>query len=452
MESVNRLFLSIIVLFVSFTVLLNCNGDDDGDDGGGDDDSQCIICETTAECTEALGPGWVCVGGCCEEFEDDDATDDDVADDDTVSDDDVIDDDAADDDTTQAGEVDFIVEDVDRSAPGNRQTATVTTADGAVHIAYTGCSDPSCDNSEMFYGVKTGKDANWQLTSVDSSNNDTGWFPGMDISSQGTVYLTYANHDKKKARFAYKTAGGDWVKEPLGLSNGGWWTSCVLIGDQLVMAHTKTPLTSATLEAGYYSEGNWTFSAVDTSNEAGWYTSIDATPDNRPVISYMAGGYPVGYMMVAEWTGTEWDLSNIDGNSIGNDVAVDADGYIHLVYSKVDPVNSNLWDLWYATNAPAGEWNKYALDSGASEEDDTGGFPHIAIDAEGGLHVSYRHFSVGALRYARNFSGEWEFHVADNIGGGLYSSIAIDNEGGVHLTYEDGITVHYAYCETCAMY
>ncbi|MBZ0273775.1 hypothetical protein K8I61_17180 [bacterium] len=59
------------------------------DDDTGDDDDECAACVTTGECTEALGEGWICEGGCCEDTgggddDDDDAGDDDAGDDDTT--------------------------------------------------------------------------------------------------------------------------------------------------------------------------------------------------------------------------------------------------------------------------------------------------------------------------------------------------------------------------------
>ncbi|MCZ7584795.1 MAG: integrin alpha [Deltaproteobacteria bacterium] len=47
-------------------------------DSGDDDTGACIICETTSECTDALGAAWGCVDGCCEDLADDDAADDDA--------------------------------------------------------------------------------------------------------------------------------------------------------------------------------------------------------------------------------------------------------------------------------------------------------------------------------------------------------------------------------------
>ncbi len=63
------------------------SGDDDdstvtADDDAGDD-SSCASCDTTAECTDALGAEWGCVDGCCVFYGDD--GDDDADDDDDYS-------------------------------------------------------------------------------------------------------------------------------------------------------------------------------------------------------------------------------------------------------------------------------------------------------------------------------------------------------------------------------
>ena len=59
----------------------------DDDNAAADDDGNCIACDSTGECTDALGPGWVCTGGCCVDLGDDD-DDDTIDDDDDTGDDD----------------------------------------------------------------------------------------------------------------------------------------------------------------------------------------------------------------------------------------------------------------------------------------------------------------------------------------------------------------------------
>ncbi|HPM78857.1 MAG TPA: hypothetical protein PK961_17340, partial [bacterium] len=430
-----RLLLLAALLAVVCSCLLIACGDDDDDDND-DDQGDCIVCDSTAECTAALGEGWGCQGGCCEKFGDDDIDGDDDDDDD----DDTGDDDDDDDDDVTPGDVDFVVETVDRTSGGNRQTSIKATADGAVHVAYTGCNNLACDNNVLAYSVKPAGKGAFATTYVDTQDGDTGWFPSMEIDDAGTVYVLYGNHQRHKLNFAWLEPAGAWQKKTIDNGNGGFWTSCALAGDRLVLAHTELemPELIGSLEAGQYFEGSWAFEPVDTSYDSGWFTAMATTPDNRPVISYMAGGYPVGFLTLAEWTGTEWTLSSLDGNAIGSDVAVDSFGYLHLVYAKVDPQDANLWDLWYATNSPNGDWSKVALDAGENDSDDTGHQPHLVIDDDDNLHVSYRNGYYNELCYARKVGDEWTIYTADGIGHGTYSSIALDGLGGVHIAYEDG--------------
>jgi hypothetical protein len=444
----------LVVLLVSVGVFtMAC--DDSGDDDDAGDDNECIACETTAECTAAFGAGWGCQSGCCIEIGDDDA-DDDSGDDDSDDDDNdgsPDDDDDDNDDDVSPGEVSFVTENVDRAAPGNRQTALVLTDDGRLHAAYTGCSDGPCARSELFYAERTDAKAEWVTTSVDARDGDTGWMPCLAIEPNGHIYLVYENHDRNHLYWAHKPSGGQWASARVGSGRTLGWTSCALTPSGLVAAHTRLPASgydNSWLEVALY-DGAWSFDDADPTANSGYYTAMDVTSDGRPVILFVLSPvYPSGSLKIAEWTGTEWNILTIDEGTYGGGIAIDLDGYYHLAYSKNDPIHDGFWDLWYATNAPSGTWTKFALDPGENEDDDTGGFPAIAVDAQNGLHVTYRSFYQNALRYARNLNGTWELYTADPIGSGMYSSLAIDDDGGVHVIYEGGAQIHYAYCATCA--
>ncbi len=432
------------------------NEDNAADDDAADDAADCIVCATTGECTAALGEGWVCQVDCCVEY----GVDDDSGDDDDDDVDDDADDDSGDDDDDDGapGDVSFVTDEVDQAGGGDRQTAIKVTSDGVVHVAYTGCSTAGCeyDKNGLFYAERAMGRADWEITGIDMVG-DTGWMPSMAIDEPGNIYIVYGYHtsNQERLRLATLPVGGDWSWENIGTGRGGWWTSCAWTGDQLVTADTKLPFSGVdgtTLRVGLYDLSNWVFTIADETYDSGFYTAMSLTPDGRPVITYMSSGYPAGALKMATWTGSEWQIDEVDSNSVGNDAVIDENGYIHIVYSKLDPNNSNQWDLWYATNAPSGTWSKTPIDPGADENDDTGGFPHIAIDQNGGLHISYRNFTYDVLRYGRNTGEGWEFFDADPLGSGQYSSIAIDDDGGVHIFYEGTGIMRYAYCATCAQY
>jgi hypothetical protein len=425
MSRLNGVFvwLAIMVLFMG-VVVVACGDDDDDDDGiDGDDDDT----------------------GDDDDNDSDDDTDDD---DDTAADDD----DTATDDDDSAGEIVWIVEQVDSVGAGSRQTDIELGDDGAIHLVYTGCVDSNCAASALAYAVKQGEDDDWATTTVDSVSNDTGWFPSLSVGDAGDLYVTYGKHSNSsdhRLRFAMKQSDQQWANSAIGTGDGGFWTSNVIAGGVFYMAHTSFPSGGmiGNLQVGAF-DGTWNFEILDDQGDCGWFTTMAATPAGMPVVTHIQG-YPAGYLKVLTFDGTAWNPVQVDGGSYGADIAVDENGFYHLVYAKNDSVHAEVWDLWYTTNAPDGSWQKTLLDGGATEDEDTGGFPAVAIDANGGVHVTYRNFTKDALMYARNVTGEWEYATADAIGGGLYSSLVADEDGGVHVVYENGNTLLYGLCATC---
>ena len=386
----------------------------------------------------------------CTGDDDDDSADDDSGDDDIVEDDDSEDDD--DDDDLTADEPEWVIESVDRAAPGNRLTALKIDPAGTVHIAYTGCSDPSCQNSELFHAIRTEK-GEWLTESVDDENNDTGWFQSMDINEAGDIFVFYANHAQEKMRYAHKPAGGDWSTAPVGSGRGGWWTSCAFSGVVLHMAHTKLPSSGwdeTRPQHVMLIEGDWFFDDIDTTYDSGWFTAMAIGADGMPLVAYDQG-YMGGFLKLARLTGEGWDIMSIDESVIKSDVAVDPDGNIHVVYDKWDPLYPDTRDLMYATNA-SGQWTSIILDPGEPPEAWTGEFPRITSDAHGGLHIAYEFDYESDLIYARDVGQGWEFYTVSSMGTGIYPWIETDSGGGVHISWENSAQIHYAFCPGCALH
>lgn len=459
---VSAIISTVLALFLG----ISCSdGGDDDDDASDDDADECYTCETTAECTAAFGQGWGCDDGCCEQIPiDDDDLDDDTSpndDDDTDEDDDTSDDDTSpnsDDDDETPGTPEWVLETVAPSAPGNRQTSILATPDGRVHLAYTGCTSAQCTESELHYAFKNMAKGEWQDTAVDTTGTATGWYPDLTIDTASTLHISYAynpedQEHQQKLMHAFKPAGGAWQTEDSGAGRGGWWTSCGAVGEVFIASHTKLPfsgLDETKMQVVYKNGTEWTYQDVDTSYDSGWFTDLTITPDGKPAVIYGVG-YFGGYLQLATFDGADWTIMQIDDGYYGGSIEADADGFFHIAYSREDPTNSEFWELWYATNAPDGQWTKSAVDPGADSEDDTGGFPSLVIDQGGGKHVFYRHFTGNALKYARNLGDDWEITVADPLGGGLYTSSAVDAAGGLHVAYENGTAILYAYCSNCTL-
>ncbi len=352
----------------------------------------------------------------------------------------------------------FEIERVDRAAPGNRVVQLVLTKTGDRHLVYTGCSDTSCENSELYYATNKNNQG-WKAQSVDKGNKDTGWFPSLSLDTTDQPHIFYADHEEQELRYASQV-NGKWKLETLSSGRGGWWTSSGFKNGNLFVAHTKLPDSGwdyASLEVGHLQNGKWSFETVDANQNAGWFTSMSLLPNGNPVVSYTSVvGQPVGSMKLALRENNKWNILDIDDISIKHHVTVDKNGAVHLVYQKVSPIFDNqfpggLHDLYYVTNT-SGSWVRERLQEGGRNGiTDAGQMPRITTDSEGGLHV----VSIGErnkLIYARKMSptSNWETMTVDNLGSPIYPWVEAGQDGQIHMVYEKAGTVYYASCAECA--
>ncbi len=78
------------------------------------------------------------------------------------------------------------------------------------------------------------------------------------------------------------------------------------------------------------------------------------------------------------------------------------------------------------------EWQIAVLD----HIGDVGYFTSMAIDAHGGVHISYINNTAKALSYATNASGEWQIVEVGPVTGINPTSIGVDSRGKVYIAYE----------------
>lgn len=356
----------------------------------------------------------------------------------------------------QAGEVpQWNIQSVDRAAPGNRIVQLTLGKDGTHHLVYTGCSDRLCEESRPFYAKKM---QNWDIQMIDDSANDTGWFPSLALDPTGAAHIFYADHEEQTLHYA-KHNGSEWENTVLSSGRGGWWTSSAYSGDTLYFANTKLAdkgWENAALEVGTLKNGTWKYEIVDSSKNAGWFTSMAVLPNGNPVISYNSvRSQPVGYIKIAYKENDKWNIVDIDGGSVKHHVATDVNGFIHIVYQKSSPKDSDkyvdgLHDLYYASNA-TGSWKKTKVqEGGLGEVGDTGTFPRMTIDSQGRIHLVYT-ANRDDLIYARKVSNEspWEFSVIDDMGGVIYPWIEVDHTGNAFVAYERGGNIYEASCTNC---
>ncbi len=356
------------------------------------------------------------------------------------------------------------VEVVDQIGNGNRQMGFNLDSANNPTIFYTGCYDKKCSSwreNSLKSATKTAT-GEWKITVLDedSKKKNTGWFTcSLPVQDKNSYYVFYSNHSSRSLEWLLhqnSVLGGvhvEWKKTILP-QDGGWWISCAQNSTQLFIAHTKflSPnFNNPALEVGVFENGQWKFSTVDQRRDTGWFTRMALDLSGNPIVTYLAGGYFEGDLMLAQMTGPKsWQTYKIDTEVLKNDIKVDPTGFIHVVYDKKDFKHKNKRDLWHATNFPDGKWKSDLIFEGWPIYEDTGGFPSLAIDPNGGLHVTFKDDSKLDLFYARNVGAGWQVSAVDTEGAtGLYSHLLVDSKGVLHVSYEDGKKLLYATCVNC---
>ncbi|MCB9478794.1 MAG: hypothetical protein H6683_03870 [Deltaproteobacteria bacterium] len=143
-----------------------------------------------------------------------------------------------------------------------------------------------------------------------------------------------------------------------------------------------------------------------------------------------------------------WQAQFVDCMAKYPDMAVDADGYLHIVYA----------DIWndtvaYATNrTDNGGWIKEVVDTVGPLGDlpDTSYSPsdtrplRLALDSQGRAHVVYNHWDTGEFRHAeRTAPGVWAIEtiqfpgefLGEELYYGMRAEIAVDANDRVHVVY-----------------
>ncbi|MBZ0273551.1 hypothetical protein K8I61_16045 [bacterium] len=170
-------------------------------------------------------------------------------------------------------------------------------------------------------------------------------------------------------------------------------------------------------------------------------TSIGIAPDGT---TYVAAAKGREIMVYAKAQGANtWASQFVDHMGAAPEMAIDEDGYLHLVYT--DLWN---WAVKYATNA-FGKWEIETIgDAGMRwpfELPNPGSAQaFIALDADGAVHVTYTRLGygftgfdlwVGRVRYVTNASGHWTDELAWGPPTGDFcgTSLAVDGSGNVFI-------------------
>ena len=158
-------------------------------------------------------------------------------------------------------------------------------------------------------------------------------------------------------------------------------------------------------------------------------------------------------LLIQNYVLADWGIQTLDGqNNIlaGRhcSLAVDLDGYLHIVYNTYDGTNTyrSLKYISNKLNTPD-TWDSILVDNTSNK--DLGLYNSIVIESNDTIHVGYYNLIDGDLKYATsNTWGNWtnsNVDTPDNVG--EYTDITVDSSGNVHMSYykPSDMSLKYAY-------
>lgn len=203
------------------------------------------------------------------------------------------------------------------------------------------------------------------------------------------------------------------------------------------------PTDQATPDAGpprFSRQGrSWQLEEVDTIGGAPIFPAIAMGQDQSPVIAFRKGTASKRYPVIVRRAGPGWGapetVEEAEGAFLGKSpsIAIDASGGVHLTYYNEDEER-----LRHAFQPAAGA--PWQLSYPYPEEVDAGDHSALAIDGQGRLHCSFLQYSVYHTIYGLNDQGQWSFSplARDGVPQKTYeATMAVDAAGQAQLAVAD---------------
>jgi hypothetical protein len=302
----------------------------------------------------------------------------------------------------------------------------------------------------------------WQGATLDTAGQ-VGLWSSIALEGSGRLHISY--NDGSNAALMYATcvanctAAASWDTVTAdGVSVGGRWTSLKVdaTGGIHVSYAAFFGLNYATCTTNCTTAANWQHVIVDSTASVGNYSSLAMGGSGSLHVAYFDetngnlkyATCASNCVLAASWSTTTVDNTGDVGYYAS--LALSAGGRLHVTYW--DLTNG---DLRYATCtmscATGANWQAVTVDDGGS----VGSATSLAVDASGGVHVSYSDNTNSNLRYATcpgncTTTVAWQAATVDSVGEVASSTaLVVDGTGRVHIAYRDDTNSNLKYA-TCA--
>jgi hypothetical protein len=209
------------------------------------------------------------------------------------------------------------------------------------------------------------------------------------------------------------------------------WPSLVLGKNGLPRVVYRTPskvrVGSCTGSCG--TRASWSLSDVGQLSGSNDYLSlaIDGA-DNLHLAT-------IGLASAATYATPAGQTASIEDGAAYTSIGAGSSGRLHLLYYEDGDLHGAVCSTTCVTSA---NWQVTPVDTSGN----AGSFPSVAVDAQGGVHVTYFENDSGDLRYAvcaaPCTSPSWVAGPVDTVGRvGIGSSLLVDGAGVLHASWVD---------------
>jgi hypothetical protein len=269
----------------------------------------------------------------------------------------------------------------------------------------------------LFCGVITAHSDDWRLESIcDTGTGSTNGYPSLGLDSHDYPHFSFTYCDLYDEYpyyddYNYQIKYGHWT--------GSSWEFQTIDGKKL-----QNP-------------------KEDRLPYLYLYSSLDVDSQDNPHVMY-SDAYE-NDLTYAHWDGSNWKIDVVDEFAIFSpDIKLDSQDYPHCVYAKrywkksLEDIKKDfqytghyMYAYWTGTN-----WELSDLDQ--QEGFDTWGDIHLALDSLDQSYVVWRGCATHDLRYAKWDGTTWDFQIIDASGKVSYDlSMALDSQEHLHIVYNE---------------
>ena len=268
----------------------------------------------------------------------------------------------------------------------------------------------SHDQEDAAYGVLV--DGQWQVQFIKHPGHD-GWDNNLAIDSAGRPHITSIDPVQFGGQSGVEYAtfdGNSWTVEEVGSGPVPYEFGTFIALDSQERPHVVWyDNGDRDLKYALKDAGSWQISTVDSQGDVGRFPSLALDSQDKPVISYFEStGDSTGYVKVARWDGSQWDIQRVDkleavalghfGARKTSSLVLDAADNPIVAYSDETVVKLALWD-----------GSSWMIDTVlTADSDPLGQQVSMALDGDGILHLTFADVArkggpgvVGSIKYAR---------------------------------------------------